>query len=530
MLKRVSHNPYRVLGVYSNSSKKDVLSNLNKIRAYLKVGKEISFPLDLPQYFPPLERTDDKVADAQSAVELPIDQLKHTVFWFMKATPFDDIAFNHLFNGNIDKAKEIWCKKKSVSSLLNLMVCAIIEHNNIALALNADTLFQDYSSELCSTVNDTIKLSSEQLTELFVDLLKDDSSIKFIKLAKVPGTSSCWQKAFGASMVKPLIDEITTAINEAKNVKGAAANYAAGIKLMNSTKSPLLQLMSWLGSSDVQYQIIADKLAQTILQCGINYFNESDDNNAPQKALTLQSYALSIAIGQLVKDRCRENIKVLQKIGPEYEVRKEISEISHQLKCFNIWHGHSFTAIESFIKACNPHLQSIKLKLGGYSEIYLRMSSSVAFAAINDVVLKINNLQTTAVLSSDKSSLKLNVSSAVSLMSRISELDMTTQCRTYFNNNNSILNSLNSRLNPSGGCYIATMAYGDYNHPQVMVLRDFRDSFLAKRDWGQHFIKYYYAHSPNWVEKLKHHKTINAVIRKVLDAFALLWKNISHYE
>lgn len=80
MLKRVSHNPYRILGVYSNSPKKDVLSNLNKMRAYLKVGKDISFPLDLPQYFPPLERTDDKVADAQSAVELPIDQLNIRCF------------------------------------------------------------------------------------------------------------------------------------------------------------------------------------------------------------------------------------------------------------------------------------------------------------------------------------------------------------------------------------------------------------------------------------------------------------------
>lgn len=44
--------------------------------------------------------------------------------------------------------------------------------------------------------------------------------------------------------------------------------------------------------------------------------------------------------------------------------------------------------------------------------------------------------------------------------------------------------SIDNRLNPSGGCYIATMVYGNYDHPQVMVLRDFRDSYLAK-DTGE---------------------------------------------
>lgn len=48
--KLLSHNPYRILGVYSNSPKKDMLSNINKMKAFLKVGKTISFPLDLPAF------------------------------------------------------------------------------------------------------------------------------------------------------------------------------------------------------------------------------------------------------------------------------------------------------------------------------------------------------------------------------------------------------------------------------------------------------------------------------------------------
>lgn len=542
MTNLIIYNPYRILGVYSNSPKKDVLSNVNKMKAFLKVGKDVSFPLDLPNYLPLLKRDESIVTKAQSSIELPIDQLKHSLFWFMKVTSLDDIAFNHLFSGNIEQAKEIWHKKECVSSLLNLMVCAIIENDNTSFAINADRLFQNNASELCASVNETLKLSSDQLIELLVHILNDDGSIDLSSLARVPGTSSSWQKAFGASTVKPLIDEISSAITEAKNVKGASANYNSGVKLMNSTKGTLTQLRGLLGTSDMQYQMIADKLAQTILQCGINYFNDSNDDDAPQKAMTLQKYALSIAVGPLAKERCKENVDILQKIGPEYKVQREMGRIADRLKKFNskssrsvdilasLSGSHSLSEIESFVNGNVSDLQAIKSKLGYTNDLYLKISSAVASAAINALVDKINKAQTMAQITSDKSSLRTDVSSAISIMSKISSLDMTSQCRSYFNNNNSTLNSINSQLNPSGGCYIATMAYGDYNHPQVMVLRDFRDSFLSKRGWGKRFIAYYYAHSPNWVEQLKDHKNINAAIRKGLDAFVLLWKNISHHE
>lgn len=71
--------------------------------------------------------------------------------------------------------------------------------------------------------------------------------------------------------------------------------------------------------------------------------------------------------------------------------------------------------------------------------------------------------------------------------------------------------------NSSGGCYIATMAYGNYDHPQVMELRKFRDDFLSKTVVGRSFIKFYYAYSPKLVRKLKHKKQINAIIRTFLD-------------
>jgi hypothetical protein len=286
--------------------------------------------------------------------------------------------------------------------------------------------------------------------------------------------------------------------------------------------------------------MIADKLAQAILQCGINYFNDSNADDAPEKALRLQNYALSIAVGQMAKDRCKENVDVLKNIGPEYKVRNQMNSLAEQLKRFNsksdrsifaaISGSHTITEIGSFVDNCKADLQLIKAKIGSNNSLYLKVSSAVASAAINALVETINAAQHLAQFSQDRSSLRSDVTAAVSIMSKISSLDMTSQCRTYFNTNNSTLNSINAQLNPSGGCYIATMVYGDYDHPQVMVLRDFRDSYLDKREWGKRFIKFYYKHSPNWVEHLKSHHKINRMIQACLDSFIFFWKKSSNHE
>ena len=68
------------------------------------------------------------------------------------------------------------------------------------------------------------------------------------------------------------------------------------------------------------------------------------------------------------------------------------------------------------------------------------------------------------------------------------------------------------------GCYIATMAYGDYNHPQVIKLRKFRDGVLKTTVLGKCFVSFYYKISPWMVKLLKNNQTINLFIRNRLDA------------
>jgi len=64
-----------------------------------------------------------------------------------------------------------------------------------------------------------------------------------------------------------------------------------------------------------------------------------------------------------------------------------------------------------------------------------------------------------------------------------------------------------------GGCFIATAAFGDYNHPIVKVYRNFRDEYLLTNPVGRAFVRWYYAHSPAMADAIKDNEPAKAIVR-----------------
>lgn len=71
----------------------------------------------------------------------------------------------------------------------------------------------------------------------------------------------------------------------------------------------------------------------------------------------------------------------------------------------------------------------------------------------------------------------------------------------------------------SEGCYIATAVYGDYDVPEVLILRSFRDGVLLKSFWGKIFVKIYYFFSPPLANYLKNYDRHNNKVKSILDKF-----------
>lgn len=396
----VNSNPYRLLGVYSNSSTKDRIANANKLKAYLKVGKSVSFPLDLLNLIPAPIRTAESMEHANGCINLPHNQLKYALFWFIKVSSIDEMALDYLQKGNTHKAKELLEKKETFSSLINLGVLALIQSDKavaiqaITKVIHSDNYRTAFVKEVCG---DIYQISEDELARLFMDELMVETPIQeLMQLFLDSGTTKEDNSYLKDKAVGEPIATINAEIAKAKSVKNndADAQYNAGVFLMNNTKGLLDIIKTHLGTRDIRYRMVADNLAKQILQCGINYYNNSDEPDAVIKALPLQKYALSIAVGTLTKDRCKENVAILvkqKKELPPVSVKEYDKFIKDELAKYQALPKLIVHAIE-LIKKCAPYLMSIKKELGYNNSYYLKLSTLVVNAALYNVIEEFNKI------------------------------------------------------------------------------------------------------------------------------------------
>lgn len=396
----ISQNPFRILGVLSNSPLKERVGNQNRLTAFAKVGKEVSFPNDFATILAEKPvRTPDSITGANTAINLDKDQLKYALFWFISGSPIDDIALKHLQAGNREKAEEIFQKKETYSSLINSGVLALIDGNIASGFNNISKVVHNsvYRAELLQALDiSNLQLSEDNLAELVIsELLKEIPASKLLSVC----TNSSDRTIVSKSALDEPISAINSAIAVAKNAdtKNPETSLAAGTKLMNSTKAPLKAVKDIAGATSPQYQMVADNVAKQVLQCGINYYNNAPDSDveSPRKAMVLQSYALSIAVGQLTKDRCKENYDILKQAVdnmPPVEVATETRMVKYELRKFCQQPDKIIHSI-TLLNKTKPILQTIKSKLGVNNAFYLSLSTQVVGNALHNVIEEVNQVQ-----------------------------------------------------------------------------------------------------------------------------------------
>ena len=165
----------------------------------------------------------------------------------------------------------------------------------------------------------------------------------------------------------------------------------------------------------------------------------------------------------------------------------------------------------------------MKSKLGRQDDFYLQISSLVVNSSLNMIIEVVNREQNQSLYDRTKlMTLPSTISQSLSVLKLMGSFDMIENVRSRYNTNKNTISSINSQLKAlpstsSGGCYIATMVYGNYNHPQVLILRKFRDERLATTFSGKCFIKFYYSISPLLTKIFKKNIFINKCLKILLD-------------
>ena len=429
--------------------------------AFLKVNRPVEYPLDLKGILPALNRTLDLMNEAEAHLAIAKEQIKYAQFWFLqKMTPLDDIAFNHLLAGNMAGAKEIWSKQESLSSLQNKLVCYLIENKPWLAVKTAEKLYEKFGADYIRKVdaNCTLQMTATDLLHQFIDSLGEEIGMQKL-LGYELGTET---KAYISSQtVGPLINKISAEVEKTKKVdhKDPKARIEAARKLVTNTKEPFSQLKSILPATDSQYQMIADKLGLEILQCGIDYFNNSEDDDAPHTAMKMQKYAQSVVVGTLAKQRCEENVRILQKIIDELPP-KEVGYNDRDLKAkleLRARQPDTIYYAKALLEDTKPILKTIKGKLGPTHNYYLKVSTLVVKMALHKVVEHVNAVQSDPQIAirlqlglglepSQFEKIKTTVRDAWSATTMMDEFDLEPSFKSHYNDNRNTLKSMCNQM------------------------------------------------------------------------------------
>jgi len=570
----IKQNPFRILGLTGNATEKELQKQIGIIKRYAEVGKTKSFDYDF-EFIGDFTRNSDEIQQASNSIEQAHKKLLYSLFWFVKNNQFDEIAFNNLKEKETDKAIEIWNKtlkeeitSKNYSSYLNLSTLYIalstiddqIELQKLQAGIslkgnliNSESL-KDFSKLVTGNgiANDPIEISKkfvDEVIELLKPYLNKRNGISTNDLISLFNTfPASIKKYISAKFTEIPISSIENKIEKTTRKRKDNPRDAEehGEELYKSTKSDITILKKLMGASNVQFQMIANKLANEILQCSIDFFNKHRDENSEfdpgDDAIKITKYAKSIGATGHTKDRIIEAMTSIQEWvddKPNRERQEVIAEdlafVTNKLQRFQNL-SNSIENARDIVVSCKPKLTNIKNELGSYDDFYLQISSAVVGNALGMIIEVVNNAQSGLEYNRAKLLLLPDiVSSAVSALERMESYDMISEVRNRYNTNKRTINGINSQLqtinrqrtsyssssssSSSGGCYIATMAYGDYDHPQVMILRKFRDETLSNTFFGRSFINLYYATSPHLVKLLKNQKHINKIIRNLLDQF-----------
>lgn len=470
----IKNNPYRVIGLLAGATAPQQVRQINRLKqsieAEVEPDEDFSFPV-----ISKLHRTIENINNAAAKIHLESGKISAALFWFYKGNEIDDdAAFDILRGENGDKAEaqNIWTNaikgkeitKRNAScfhNLSTLLLSNAFNGNTIfakilekAITLKLEFLESDFSADLVTISTDENNRTSKValqlifLNELHSEIEKNEgfSSDKFLSILSKLNFSA--KEEFFQEFVQKPIRQVEDEILKTKTKRLADKRDAEifGKELYENTEASIKQLKTVLDTSDIRYKNIADKLANEILQCGIDFFQEfkDEDFDPSNDAMNLFDLASSIAIGNIVSQRCEENTENLQEWiddKPDRDRQKlivhELTFIGSKLERFQSL-SDSISNAKDLIDSCKPKLIAIKNVLGTNDDYYLNISSAVVqnaqnmlVQAVNEIIEASNRRSFSSSLSSDRTSIQ----NALDITFKMGSFDMHTTLKTHYKKN-----------------------------------------------------------------------------------------------
>lgn len=413
----IRNNPYRVLGVLANASRKEIERNKSQIKAFAKVGKAPSFPYDFENILGPVDRSEDNLNDAVSKLTFDKDKVAYGLFWFNNASFIDEETLRRVKENSLDYAINYLasCGCSSYSAYINMGAISLLSSNWVCAAYCYTRLFETqniWNQYVHSITDNPSSLSIDDAIDTLADnLIKYSPSTNWIKIFRNTSfkistrnidygdklKTSKLYSVLATKYITTITNEIDSLLAKAKGISTSDANANLGMatELEQSCRNSLTTLKDSLGNNDSTYVRYADNVALQILNNCIAYYNHDQDNpNRPKNILRLVRFCVRIAEGQTAKDRCKNNFDIVKEaydnMCPQ-EVIQEVTYIENQLKgTYNKTDIVDNNRLKNMVVDILGKLNDIKQKIGNNDKYYYSLSERVVIFTFNTLIDQIN--------------------------------------------------------------------------------------------------------------------------------------------
>ena len=164
---QIDINPLRVLGVYANSTLREIEQNKAQLRAFARVGQKVEFPLwlrGLSLLLPMGDIDEEMLNQAQSQISLPEDRNNYARFWFERGDEKfaqDDEKFIALLNNHqVEEACELLKQRTDHAAYKNLLLLYVMKPDWRGVADCASKCFEGDVNEFRLFMDEVIKASN----------------------------------------------------------------------------------------------------------------------------------------------------------------------------------------------------------------------------------------------------------------------------------------------------------------------------------------------------------------------------------
>jgi DNA-binding transcriptional regulator GbsR (MarR family) len=486
-MKLVRNNPYRTVGILVGATAREQERQIKRLKQYIEAEQDHNHDYSFP-VLGDFRRTVESVNEAAAKLNLDKDKLDAALFWFYNGNPItDEPAFDALKDSDVQTAASIWSKliktgdltpknSSAFQNLSTLLLCLSIngssvnaiqfeEGLNLKLRFLEDESIKDFKAKV---TDDTFKTTKNEIQLSFLNALHNEidkhggiSLSQFIGYIIKQNFSA--KNDFLRSYSQLPIQRIEKEIEAAKSIRKAnkARSAVAGNNLYKTVINELILLSSMLGTKDLKYTSISDKVADEVLQCGIDYFLHHRDSETDPGELSMDLFkkANKLALGHIVKQRCEENTSNLQEWiddKPEREKQKRVLADFEEIKKIidqNEPISETVYNARQLLEKARPVLARIKSVLGSNDQNYIGASTRIAADAQGMCVTEINLLQKKMSDANDIKSkkgflatLKTRVQEAWIVTNTIGLMDLESGFRRRFNENKINLSNLSANL------------------------------------------------------------------------------------